>query len=1008
MKKRNAIIIICCLAISFGVVLSQAVSSSGVFAASRNQDSNEEFKIKETYSYGESIEVKSDSKIIVGEKTLVVTDCILTYPDGKVNQNTSFTLNMFGTYSITINASDNGTLVPITKTFMVINDLYATTLPGTTISKGELNHNYVNTGYKEGLKVEMLENDTFTYSKPFNIYDSTYLKLINFNILQYVPKIKSAIIKLTDCYNADNHLDIYYKRGTYEYETYVTLGANGGRSIGLMKDAQGKIIIDGVSHSISTLGGTLLDSNYSLTGSYNNLSLYLDTTDHAGIKLCYETEVVKSQGIISQLNNPSLYSYTFPGFTTGDVFLSITTSNYEEEKVAHLEIAELFGQRTADMPAVGTKYIDDINPYFLSSLTGNQIKAGVALNVPSIPVLDASGIRGNVDYTVWYNYDSTLKSMVNVNNGVFTPTKLGTYTIIYSATDYFGNVGTFRLDLFASTSGSKGIDIDVNKLSNVSAGTNVTFDDFNVTCLNDECDVKITVTDPKGNEIELEKVTDKLLLEYVGKYTVKYVLTDCFYETIYSYSFNTVYINKPSFEEDDISTNDYYIKNACYAIDDIRAYFFTENGKTLTAADAYVSFDGGEYQLCDRLSVKITGSSTVKFKYVAQQNSSVFIESEAKPIVDVNFGGRLEIPSYFRSEVFTDLELTDDTLNFSPSKNDSVGKIDFINKLIFSKFELNFFVPETSSINSFVVKLTDYYDHTNQISFTFYDGSYVLVDGKLPEKLDDDWKGKSSLIYIDSNYLMLGTNKIELSKVFASEYCMLSIEVNDVDSNSYFSISKVCNQPINNSSKRDSIDGLMASTKYDNIYHYGDEIEMNKFYFCDVLSPSGDDKASISARRTKPNSQYLVSSNGVELNKVKDFKTTYDITFDSFGEYKISYLYEDGAGNGDESTGIISSIKVIDAIPPTLKLIGYNGVSQEVSVNTEFTPLAVEVSDNYSSESDIQVWYTLLDSNSVLVNTKIKSEAKFKVTKAGTYKMYVYCIDNDGNSTFLSYNVVAK
>ena len=152
--------------------------------------------------------------------------------------------------------------------------------------------------------------------------------------------------------------------------------------------------------------------------------------------------------------------------------------------------------------------------------------------MPEAEALDASGIRGKVDYTVWYNYtDENSKRAINVENGKFFAGKMGTYTVEYRAEDVYGNRATRTFDLLAIKEGTPGISFNATtKYTEAEIGSSINLSGYGVTSLCKNYDVTVLLTDPNGNTADITSSAASVAVSEVGTYTVEYLYSDTYYD----------------------------------------------------------------------------------------------------------------------------------------------------------------------------------------------------------------------------------------------------------------------------------------------------------------------------------------------------------------------------------------------------------------------------------------------------------------------------------------------
>jgi len=121
-----------------------------------------------------------------------------------------------------------------------------------------------------------------------------------------------------------------------------------------------------------------------------------------------------------------------------------------------------------------------------------NVMAGVPIPVPTATAYDVNGIAGKVDYSVYYGYGTSFQKSIVVKNGILVPSELGTYTIIYTARDVFGNTAEKTLTLNAVKEGEQGIDFTCEKVTEAVAGNFISLDNYSAKSLNTTATVTVS------------------------------------------------------------------------------------------------------------------------------------------------------------------------------------------------------------------------------------------------------------------------------------------------------------------------------------------------------------------------------------------------------------------------------------------------------------------------------------------------------------------------------------
>lgn len=992
MKKTTKIAILLALSISMlfcgimGIVFRKDIVGSADTPTSN-------VTLETSYEFGDTLKVPSNVKITYGERTYDATSYVI-YPNGDIHKGNMYSLTSCGEYVLVSEATTENGILSTKQSFEVNSDYYAVGTEKSSFSYGTLGY-----GSTKGLQLKLSEGDTFYFNAPIDIYENTWTDLVTFSILQDdTTKLKFLTFRMTDCYDSSNYIEMTFKRYDYNYENFIVASANGGRAAGFInpKGIDKGELEDPTQLKVSA-NGTGVDGNYYSTAMgkpvYVPIRYSLDTTNQKNIK-CYVTVVgYESQNVlVAEFNNDKIFDYPFNGFKNGKVFLSVTASSLIAVDTAEVHISSVAGIGSEKDFLKASKYDDCLEPLIVvdTPLETAEIVAGCKLQIPTAKAYDESGLQGDIDYTVWYNYGKANAFMVEVENGAFFPKSKGVYSIVYNATDVFGNVAEKVLTLNAVKVADKGIVFNCDEQSPTEAGVETAFNTYTVESLNDGVEVEVSVTYPNGNVYTTKNTDQVFLLDQVGQYTVAYAYKDYFYEGSHSYSFTAAASSKPSFANS-FELPKYFIKDATYAIEDVNAYFYTENGVQEVETVKEVSFDGGAFESFDSKSFKVTGSQTVQFRYSCKDNADVACTSEKVRIIDVNYKTEIQKNEYFVGEGMTstiDAEKSTYTATESGDK-----KLDFINPILLSSFEFQF--KAGASIASVTLVLTDYYDSNNRLSIALSGEKNVSINGGNADVLASAWKGNILSVLYNDGTVIVGSNNIQLRTLPTFEYCLFSIEFNGVQTGASFDVYKLQNQLFNNIMSMDRVAPMLSSNLPEKVCSINEEITLQKAFCADVLSPSALQSCILTVE--SPKGEYL-------LDCVSASDSEYKIKLTEYGEYYVCYEYMDGAGN----VGVLEHyIHVFDFVAPTIELVNYTSPIS-VALGQELTPIEYRASDDITLADDLVVYCLVYDEKGAWISSRNNEGMSFILREAGLYTVYLYCVDEAGNTSFVSYQVKAK
>lgn len=993
----------------------------------------EEGQFAQEYAYGQSFELPDSVKIEYNGKEYDANKGYIVYPDGCAHSGAeNYLLDKVGKYTLVYQTEIGGKIIAAEQNFSVNVGLYGLDA-GSSLEYGTLRafsvyKNLTAEQKAEGLRMGELETDvkglniyfasgnTFTYNKPINIYEKTNNSVVEFNSIQLDPTIKSWSIRLTDCYDPTTFIEVSFSKLAID-ETYARLSANGLATVGLRESTNGAgdANIDGKVYN-KDRNGTPVRGNRSLDYTpslpqdrYNNTTVRLDTTDRKAIKVYLDCISARGEEpatyLVGQLNNELVFPYAFDGFTNGDVYLSLTAKDFNGIQLGEFEIKSIMGMSGEDL--IPKDYKDETPPKIVMDVPAGDISlvAGVPIKVPTATAMDASGVRGGVDYTVWYGYGTENKRMIQIKDGKFTPVALGEYTVEYYASDAYGNVSTELLDMYAIKESEVAIGFTCNEIADVAAGEFVSFDDYTIETLTPVRTFEVKITYPNGEVVEIFNPSAVFRLNSTGKYTVTYTYADAFYEGEYSYSFEAKNAGNYSFDGNVILPK-YFIKGASYTLEKTKLYHYSGAEPQLTETKAYVRYGTGAYTEIDAAAFTVTDGKKAKIKYVCVDDESVFIESEEIEIIDVGYNtAEFDKSKYFKGNftASTSQDAPDRTTYTYKFTSTAKPELDFINVLSLQSFGLKFAIPEGQKTKSVSLILTDYYNRSNQAVLTITQegaSAFYSFNGGESVGLADALIGAPvNVLYNGAGQLQIGNTKVLCPISFTTDLCLLTVKITGLSHGNKFEVLSVCNQSFGYYVLSDTAKPIISAKMPENVAKIGAVIPLERPVYADVFSPNIAAYCTVSVYK---NGKAIQAMNGETLKGLSNFDKNYAFKIDGYGSYLIVYEVVDGAGKKQD---VRHTITVTDNEAPTITLNDYNGSAIDVTVGEETPMIAYTASDNYTSAEKLEVWLFVYNERGVCVSAE---KGKLIVAKAGKYTVHVYCIDEAGNTACVTYEIKAK
>lgn len=980
-------------------------------------------ELRDTYYVGAEVTLPTSVTVTYQSNDYTGSNGCLQTPNGTVYSGDSHVLDEIGEYNVLYEFTVGSSKLQASKTLRVIQTTWEVSSESSTVTYGALT--MTQSQYEEGLTVSLADGDTFYYNKPFDLSSQRLTEVINYQPWYWEnPMATNLIVTLTDCYDPTISLQMV---SSYDPGIYLKAGASNQRLVGLLPQEVSTIhseyaktrkyvTVDGKSHL------AYYDDRYGRSAGTRDYTIGGLTWkyDYDAMRVYTAVNTPENVLFVNDLTHEEIYpdeANRFKGFTTGEVYLSITCSNYNASK-ATFEIGALFGESGEAL--LSADYSDTKAPVIkvdaeLTNQDGVYAAKGEAFTVFDAVAYDVNLV--DLKTAVYYNYGSDKPFTVTLTDGKFTPTRLGNYTIVYTATDRFGNttsetVSVNVIDSLNGKSVTKGIEFTLSEDlegKTYPAGIEAALPTYTTVGINGEVKIKITALSQFGNEISIDAKTNTFIPRDVGTYTIRYQYSDNVNTYEKQYTVTCTASEELSFLDKPVLPT-YFIKNATYTLEKFYVYAYQSGEPTPVEAAMQVSFDGGAYVDADYENFKVTGESSVQFRFYKNE---VEYYTSTFEIVNVGFGNnRLSIYEYFQGD-FTVLSQSDNSMYISNVKEGN-NSLEFINALSASSFVLEFKVPQTAKYNAVNVILTDYYNREKKTVLTYKasgDRLYVSVDGGV-QTLVSGGKfadGTSKRIaYNASNNVFSFNNLAEINYAlpFKTELCLLEIELvglsvtaNDEETAAGISVGMVNNQ-VFSVLARDAGQPIVTAESSGGYKSLNDEIVLHIGSYLDVFCPTL--RSSLKVQVELPTGGYATATDGTKLDGIEnDCDKEYVLKLSSYGAYRVVYTATDAYNNVGQYT---YSVIVQNEIAPTISFA--DGANEYTVVTVQrgvaFTLKDYVCSDDYTETEDLVVTYTVIgdDTYGVVGWTK-----ELTIVEKGMYTAYYYCVDGDGNVSTISYKI---
>lgn len=732
-SKKNCIIGVLglgvALASSFGLLMATADSNSSLG----------EVSINEEYLIGTSFTVPEATLNVNGTER--VTEAVVVFPDGGQYKSSNVTLSQVGNYRIDYSCYVNNKKYTESVDFYVYNTLYQ--VNNSMLAKAEYYDSYVLEEYDDsttnvsGLFVELPSGANFQFNEVIDLSNKTKLDdLLNFLIIPQKKgeaDFETLYFKLTDIYDEDNSVLIsYHKRSSNTMygltSSYIKAGSSLQPMVGF-EAALDKIHVNNIygcpSHT-SFCGYPTIDQNGNCNGLLKDgfTSISLDYKE----KEVYST----SNGIsrmVTDLNSTKFYTDMWNGFTTGEAYLSVYAGDYLGANSAKLFIKDINGadlsvNRLDDNKAPDLIVnFDDVDPTSLPDAV-----VGYSYPVFTAKALDSIDGETEVNTYVYYNYNSSNRSLCNIINGRVNVTRSGIYTMVYETSDGSGNK-TVQTYTFVAKSSTQDIEAALaNELpQTVKVGERVALPALIAENYIQSYETTISVACGEDKiEIEQNAFIPKVLGAFNVTYTIKdfvgrekslpYTVTvedggkPVFYEKV---QFPKNFISGKSYDYPIIAAYDYASNNKGETVS-VKRYITDKNPRREITGNEFTAFvqNSGDMVLLEYVAENAQGAQTV-LPYTI-------------PCYIVEGQSGLDISKYFIKN--GELTITPDTASTLFTTTQDKSGFEFVNALLADNFELKFNVDaDNNAFTSFNVYLTDAENEKIQIKVSYEKAGAIAI-----------------------------------------------------------------------------------------------------------------------------------------------------------------------------------------------------------------------------------------------------------------------------------------
>ena len=955
--------------------------------------------IEATYGYGEEFVMPEGKISYKGKETKADTQYVV-FPSGKANEGEKIVLSEKGKYEVVFKAKIDGVVVSAKKEFLVSKSLLEVQSSNSkaTIDEGKI-------------KVSLATNDIFTYNEELDLTDSSVdAPLIDLELNPNsigTADVSRFKIRLTDLYDENNYVTISvnnYPEAWANGVAYITAGATNQPQVGLENTdnpEKTNINIDSIygygaaaNFSMVGLPNSELDEHLRLYFDYEKRAFYVDREAYSG----------GLQRIVVDLDDKTIFGEDiWNGFSSGKAKLTIFGTNYQAP-TCNFMISTINGN---------SEFIDngDIQAPVLSVNPGYDMEelpialVGKPYKTFASQAVDVHDGKVDADVAVFYKYYSEKPAELSVVDGAFTPTKEGIYTIEYKATDLSGNVATECVQVKAIK--SEGLQVALkDAVSQTDTGVPVQVIS-GIKYANQSGKVEYSVkAKNKATEEEIEIDADKL--EFIpmtdGDWEVVVTVKDYVSTVEKTFDLKSNHTTQPQ-AYDDVPLQKYFIAGATYEMPKNYGYDFSSGSGVKTEMELFVKEGKGEEKqvVNGQYVPEKTGKATIIYRLTVDGKTCE--RTYPVTVVDAGFTGNLDLSKMFvatRGKAVAESTNTSITYNL---KEDT--KLDFVNFVQVKDFTFSFQVGEKNAYNRVNIYLMDpmtgkqvklsYKKVEDGAAFSVNDESEVDVvstfDG-LNRNFTLEFNGDTHMVSADPDV------KVEVKRFqdgsvfdgFTDSIAMFAVEVEGVSGASQFVVNNVNAHTMNSSRMDRFAPQIIIDTKAGD-RGKGEKVELEGAFAYDVIDPI----TIMTMDVTGPNGEYVTDENGVLLDGTQDPANNYTFVLNAYGDFTVRYVIKDGRGTTETYVYAITSK---DVTRPTVKIKRHKETAKK---GATVKVAEAEVTDNITKECTIDV--CVFDPNGVNVEVE---DGTFEATMSGIYTVSYIAFDENGNHTFVSYEIVVK
>lgn len=1032
MKLKTKIIALASTALLFvGAAFGITLSQDTAVAEEWNVSSTTEWEWADSYEFGSTIVVPA-YKVSANGKEVDAT-AVVTYPNGDKTTETTIALKQAGIYTVSYFANVDGKEYSKTVTFEVGYKAYYASNLKTELSYGVYTGFGADTetysNYKhDGLLVRLANGDKLEFS---HLIDVTELSPTTPIVTGFITPdewnsadFNRLVIKLTDSKDPSIYAEIELNRwemgagaGTSSGKatSFVSAAGNGQDWVGY-EDGKGLHINDGVGTPMETsfVAVAYKNANGSIGAYWSGIEMVQMAPSRFPFSLSYDyasNSVYAGARLVADFDSSDYYNTLWHGFPSGKARLTVYATEYNSF-TANFCLTSVYGLDDLS----NTSFTENEAPEITveseyTATTMPNAKIGTAYKIPTATAYDAYSGICKVDTQVWYNYTSNEPVSVSINNGTFTPERNGYYSIVYTAKDNFGQVGSVIYPVYATADIPElTVTLPENVPADALLGYEIKLDAPIMAGGTGNLTYKTTAVTPAGETMEVD---GSFIPELAGEWTVTYTATD-YIGTIAtaSFKFDAAAGDKPVINAKALLPK-MYMSGISYVLPEIYADNYSSGKKASELCDVKIEYADGktETKKAGDTFIPTVANSGEKIK-VTYYSGAASLETAEIPVLIVKDGSKVFVKNYLYGDNITVVGQDEEGKNYkglhvyAEKAGDAVWT--FANpqvaELVAIKLQS---LQSKTKYSALAFTLTDAENPEESVTMTvevstasvkLICGSFVLdvATSLMTETTFNVTFAGGKFKFENANVDVDTYDNGEAFNGFSSNKVYITVAMKDAKAGAGYMLLEMGGAATTNNDRDPIAPSFAILGDSGGSYSIGSSYVLAPAIAGDTFAP----ETSLTVTVLDPNGNPIKDKNGLLLEDV-DASESYTISLVKYGLYSIVYRAAE-VNWGGRVNEFINYVNVMDEVDPVITVTSNYTMTAKVGELLIFPNISV--TDNITASENIIIDKFVQNPTGRLVRLSVASNCVV-ATYEGTYILSYLVKDEYGNSATIYFEV---